>query len=75
MHWEAVADRSARATWKDGDITLPMLFHFQEDGLIDTARAEARGRLVGGKITSAPWQRKTLAKHAQARGQAVLHTE
>ena len=56
MHWEAVDDRSARATLKDGDITLTMLFHFQENGLIDTARAEARGRVVGGKITTAPWQ-------------------
>ena len=33
-----------------------MLFRFQEDGLIDTVRAEARGRLMGGKTVSAPWQ-------------------
>ncbi len=34
-----------------------MLFTFNEEGLIDTVRAEARGRAVGGgKVVPAPWR-------------------
>ena len=53
--WDAVDDHSARATFKDGDVTLTLLFHFNEDGTIDTVRAEARGRTVGGAVVPTPW--------------------
>ena len=53
--WDAVDDHSARATLKDGEVTLTLLFHFKEDGLIDTVRAEARGRTVGGTVVPTPW--------------------
>jgi hypothetical protein len=53
--WDAVNDHSARATLKDGDLTLTLLFLFNEDGLIDTVRAEARGRTVGGTVVPTPW--------------------
>jgi hypothetical protein len=56
VRWEAVDDRSAHATLEEGDITLTMLFTFNEQGLIDTVRAEARGRAVGGEIVPTPWQ-------------------
>ncbi len=56
VRWEAVDDRSARASLKDGPITLTLTFRFQEDGLIGSARAESRGRLVNGVSSSAPWQ-------------------
>ena len=32
-----------------------MLFTFSADGLIDTMRAEARGRTVNGNIVPTPW--------------------
>lgn len=54
--WEAVDDHSARATLKDNDLTLTLLFRFNKDGLIDTVRAEARGRTVGGTVVPTPWQ-------------------
>ena len=54
--WDAVDDRSARATLKDGDLTLTLLFRFNDEGLIDTVRAESRAMLVGGKVAHAPWQ-------------------
>lgn len=55
--WEAVDDDSARATLKDGDLTLTMLFRFDRgEGLIDTVRAEARGRTVAGAVVQTPWQ-------------------
>ena len=56
VRWEAVDDQSAHASMKDGEITLTLLFRFNADGLIDTVRAEARGRIVDGRITTAPWQ-------------------
>lgn len=56
VRWEAVDDRSARATLTEGSIALTMLFTFSAQGLIDTVRAEARGRTVGGKVVPTPWR-------------------
>lgn len=56
VHWDAVDDHSARATLKDGDITLALLFRFNQDGLIATVRADARGRTVGRTVVPTPWQ-------------------
>lgn len=53
--WQAVDGRSARATLTDAGLTLTLLFHFREDGLIDTVMAESRARLVGDQVISAPW--------------------
>jgi hypothetical protein len=55
VRWEAVDDRSARGTLTEGSIALTMLFTFNEQGLLDTVRAEARGRTVGGKVVPTPW--------------------
>ena len=56
VRWEAVDDSSANATLNDGPLTLKLLFRFNTEGLIDTVRAEARGRVVDGKTVTAPWQ-------------------
>jgi len=56
VRWEAVDDRSARATLEEGDVTLTMLFTFDEEGLIDTVSAEERGRAVGGEVVPTPWR-------------------
>ena len=56
MRWEAVDGRSARATLEEGDISLTMLFTFDEEGLIDAVRAESRGRAVGGEVVPTPWR-------------------
>lgn len=56
VRWEAVDDASARATLTDGTLAVTLLFRFNADGLIDTARAEARDRVVAGKTVRAPWQ-------------------
>ena len=55
VRWEAVDAHSANATLEDGDITITMLFTFNEEGLIDTVRAEARGRAVGDEVIPTPW--------------------
>jgi len=56
IHWDAVDDHSARATLKDGDLSLTLLFQFNDEGLIDLVRAESRAQLVAGVIAHAPWQ-------------------
>ena len=56
VQWRPIDERSASATLSDGNVAATMTFSFHEDGLIDTVRAEARGRVVGGKSSTAPWQ-------------------
>ena len=56
IRWTAIDDRAATATLTDGDVALTMLFRFNAEGLIDTVRAEDRGRLVGKLVTPTPWQ-------------------
>lgn len=56
VRWDAVDERSARGTLRDGDIELTLLFGFNEEGLLETVRAEARGRMVSGQPVRTPWQ-------------------
>ena len=56
VRWEAKDDRSAYATLEEGDISITMLFTFDEEGLIETVRAESRGRAVGGEVVPTPWR-------------------
>lgn len=56
VHWEPIDDRSARATLVDGDIGVTLTFHFNAYDLIDTVRAERRGRVNGERIEALPWQ-------------------
>lgn len=56
VRWEPIDDRSARATLIDGEVSLTMTFTFAEDGTMQAARADARGRTVGGKVVMTPWE-------------------
>jgi Family of unknown function (DUF6920) len=56
VHWEAVDARSARATLSDGAITVALLFSFDDNGLVATVTATARGRTVGGQVVPTPWE-------------------
>ena len=56
VQWEPVDDRSSRAILTDGGRTVTLLFTFNEAALIESVRAEARGRTVGGKVVPTPWQ-------------------
>lgn len=56
VRWEAVDDTSAKATIRDGDVTVTLLFRFNADGLIGSVRAEARGRAVNGTVVPMPWE-------------------
>ena len=54
--WRSVDAQSADAVFTDAGITINLRFGFGADGLITTVFAAERGRLVGEKITQAPWQ-------------------
>jgi hypothetical protein len=56
VRWEEGGTRFARATLADSSVTVTMRFSFNEDGTIETVRAEARGRTVGDQIIPTPWQ-------------------
>ena len=54
--WQPVDDHAAIATLTDGDVSVTLLFTFSESGLIDTAYAESRARMVAGNTVPTPWQ-------------------
>src|ERR1700676_4966234 len=56
VQWKAIDDFSAKATLKDGETALTLLFCFDENGLIEWVRAEARGRTVAGTVIPTPWE-------------------
>ena len=60
VRWEAADDRSAYATLTEGTVSVTMLFTFDEQGLIETVGAEARGRTVGGQVVPTPWHGRFL---------------
>jgi hypothetical protein len=41
---------------EEGDLSLTMLFTFNEEGLIEAVSAEERGRAVGGEVVPTPWR-------------------
>jgi hypothetical protein len=56
VHWDAVDDRSAKATLSDGALSVTMQVRFDSAGLIESARFEARGAMVGHAIVQTPWE-------------------
>ena len=56
VQWAAVDGTSANATIVDGSVTLTLLFHFSDAGLIESVRAEARGGMVGKKMVMRLWE-------------------
>ncbi|MEO6018373.1 MAG: DUF6544 family protein [Polaromonas sp.] len=56
VHWLAVDARSANATLADGPLTLTLLFRFDDDGLITSVHADARGAGVGKDMVMLPWE-------------------
>lgn len=54
--WEALGDRSAKATLTDGTLSVTMHVEFDHAGLIASGRFEARGATVGHAIVPTPWE-------------------
>lgn len=56
LRWQPLDHRSARATVVDGGVAVALTFGFADDGLIESVRAEARGRTVGPQVIATPWE-------------------
>ena len=58
VRWSAVDDEhSAQATLADGAVGVTLLLRFDPaSGLVDSVRAEARGRTVGKAVLMTPWE-------------------
>jgi hypothetical protein len=56
VRWQAIDDRSARATLTDRGVEAMLLFSFGADGLLERVNAEARARTVGRGTVATPWQ-------------------
>lgn len=56
VRWQPVDERSARATVSDGLVTVTLTVGFNASGLMESVRADARGRSVGDQIVMRPWE-------------------
>jgi hypothetical protein len=55
--WTAVDEHAARVDLADGAVDVSLLIRFDPGtGLIDSVRAEARGRTVGQGVVMTPWE-------------------
>jgi hypothetical protein len=54
--WQSVDDTSAQASINDGDVNAALLFRFSNDGLIESIRAEDRGRGLKNTFVPTPWE-------------------
>jgi hypothetical protein len=54
--WQTVDETSAKASLTDGDVTATLLFRFNNDGLIESIRAEDRGRGIKNTFVPTPWE-------------------
>ncbi len=56
VRWTPVSDSAAQATVDDGGVAVSLTFTFGADSLIESVRAEARGRTEGGQMVMRPWE-------------------
>jgi hypothetical protein len=56
VHWDAADDHSATATLADGKVSVTMLVSFNDAGLIEPVRVEARAARVGNAVVPTPWE-------------------
>jgi hypothetical protein len=73
VRWEAVDDRSAKATLVDGAIPLTLLFRFDSAGLIESFHAEARAATTGEGAVMLPWEGR-WSDYRVRDGMLVPHT-
>ncbi len=74
VQWAGVDENTAQATLTDGPISLNLTFTFDaESGMIDSVRADARGRTVGGQVVMRPWEGR-WSDHQRVEGMRVPMT-
>jgi hypothetical protein len=73
VHWEAVDEHSASATLVDGKVGATMLVSFNEAGLIESVRVEARAALVDNIVVPTPWEGR-MSNYQERDGMMVALT-
>jgi len=56
VRWLAVDETSARARLTDGNLSVMLLFRFNDTGTIASVRADARPRTINGVTAPTPWE-------------------
>lgn len=56
VRWQAIDEGSARATLVDGPHEVSLVFVFGADGMVESVRADARGRSLRGQLVPTPWE-------------------
>lgn len=56
VRWNPVDALTADAELSDGSVRLALTFRFDDDGLVESVRAEDRGRTVRGRVVPSPWE-------------------
>jgi hypothetical protein len=70
VDWEPGDDHSATATLRDGDLAASLRFHFNDEDLIASIRAEVRIRKIGDLATALPWEGR-FWQYAEVEGMVV----
>ena len=73
VQWEPVDDHSAMATLVDGAQRVTMKVSFDNAGLIESSRIEARGATVGKEIVQMPWESR-VSGYTEREGMRVPST-
>jgi hypothetical protein len=73
VRWDAVNERSANATLVDGTLSVTMLLSFNDAGLIESARVDARGAIVGKLTVLTPWEGR-FSNYQERNGMRVPFT-
>jgi hypothetical protein len=73
VEWQAVDDSTATATLTDGALSLTLQFSFDSAGLIESVRADARGRTVQGRVIPTAWEGRW--SHYETRNGMLIPTE
>jgi len=74
VRWTAVDDNAAQATLADGAVSATLLFRFDaRSGVVESVRAEARGRTVGKNVVMTPWEGR-WSNYAERDGMRVPTT-
>lgn len=68
--WETIDTTSARVTLKDDAVAITLTMRFNADGLVESARAHARGRTVGTQVIDTPWEGR-WSNYAERNGMKV----
>jgi hypothetical protein len=55
VRWTEVDAHAARAELTDGQVSVKLVFRFNDQDLIESVEAESRGRMVGEQVVPTPW--------------------